>query len=279
MANNGKPNKHGPGGNVVTDQTRPFWGWPTLLLLLLVQLWAAHAVVFFTHEYAHSFTAWLLGWKSNPLDLHYPPLSPIIVFLQFGIDQNVNEAPIFASGHGADAALIAAAGAVVGNGLIALPLSRLAYRIAVARHHPGWALFAYWCTVASVGNFFDYVPIRTFTVDGDMGSVERGFGWSPLLLLAIFGLPTFVAMIWLFLSVLPRTLRQLFPARTSRQVLIAIVTVGAMFGFFGAVGLLEGGPVSHRLSMVSVTIILPLMIVAALVGVRRLNAFTPGDRS
>lgn len=251
---------------------RKIIAWPSLIGLLIAQLWAAHAVVFFTHEYAHSFTAWLLGWKSNPLDLNYAHPTLKVILLQLGIDQNVNEVPIFTSGHGADAALIAAAGAVLGNGLIALPLSRLAFRAAIQRRRFGWALFAYWCTVASVGNFFDYVPIRTFTLGGDMGSVERGFGWSPWTLLVIFGVPTLIAMMWLFLRVVPSTLRQLFPTSATRQALVAVVTVGVMFGFFGAVGLLEGGPVSHWLSTVSVELILPVAIVVALLAVFRMKA-------
>lgn len=227
--------------------------------------------MFFTHEYAHSVTAWLLGWKSNPLDLNYAHPTLQVILLQLGIDQNVNEAPIFASGHGSDAALIAAAGAVIGNGLIALPLSRLAYRFAIRRNHFGLALFAYWCTVASIGNFFDYVPIRTFTLEGDMGSVQRGFGWSPWTLLLIFGVPTLIALVWLFLRVVPQTLRQLFPANTARQAFVAVVTVAVMFGFFGAVGLLEGGPASHRLSMISVEFLLPAAIIVALLMVYTKN--------
>ena len=248
--------------------------WPLLIVLLLCQLWAAHAVVFFTHEYAHSVTAWLLGWKSNPLDLDYAHPTLKVFLLQLGIDQNVDESSIFASGHGADAAFIAAAGAVIGNGLIALPLSRLAYRLAVQHRRFGWALFAYWCTVASVGNFFDYVPIRTFTLDGDMGSVQRGLGWSPWTLLLLFGVPTLVAMIWLFLRVVPQTLRQLFPTRTTRQALVTVVTIGVMFGFFGAVGLIEGGPVAYTLSTISVKLVLPAAIILGLFAVSRLKTGT-----
>jgi len=256
----------------MTDKSPRSPSWPLLIATLLGQLWAAHAVVFFTHEYAHSATAWLLGWKSNPLDLNYAHPTLKVILLQLGIDQNVNEIPIFASGHGADAALIAAAGAVIGNGLIALPLSRLAYRLAIRHSRFGWALFAYWCTVASVGNFFDYVPIRTFTLDGDMGSVQRGMGWSPWTILVFFGVPTLIGMIWLFARVVPQTLGQLFPASTPRQALVAVVTVGVMFGFFGAVGLLEGGPVAHQLSTISVKFVLPAAIILALFAVYRKNA-------
>jgi hypothetical protein len=255
----------------MTDELPRSLSWPSLIFMLILQLWAAHAVVFFTHEYAHSLTAWLLGWKSNPLDLNYAHPTLKVILLQLGIDQNVDELPIYASGHGTDAALIAAAGAVIGNGLIALPLSRLAYRLAIQHSRYGWALLAYWCTVASVGNFFDYVPIRTFTLEGDMGSVERGFGWSPLTILVVFGVPTLIAMIWLFARVIPQTLRQLFPTSKPRQALVAVVTVGVMFGFFGAVGLLEGGPVAHQLSTISINFVLPAGIILALFAVYRMN--------
>ena len=256
----------------MTDNSPRSLSWLLLIFMLLAQLWTAHAMVFFTHEYAHSFTAWLLGWKSNPFDLNYAHPTLTVILLQLGIDQNVNELPIYASGHGTDAALIAAAGAVIGNGLIALPLSRLTYRLAIRRSRFGWALFAYWCTVASVGNFFDYVPIRTFTQEGDMGSVQRGFGWSPLTILVVFGVPTIIALVWLFAGVIPQTLRQLFPNNKPRQALVAVVTVGVMFGFFGAVGLLEGGPVAHQLSTISVKFVLPAAIILELFAVVMMNA-------
>jgi hypothetical protein len=40
----------------------------------------------------------------------------------------------------------------------------------------GWGMFAYWATVASVGNFLDYVPVRTFTTEGDMKFDPTGLG-------------------------------------------------------------------------------------------------------
>jgi hypothetical protein len=113
------------------------WSWPFFGLLLLVQLWAAHVFAFFPNEFANPFTAWLLGWKSNPLALNYAHPSLVVLLAQFGIDQNVNEVPIFASGHGRQAALIAAAGMVIGNRLITYPLSRVAYALASHRNSRG----------------------------------------------------------------------------------------------------------------------------------------------
>jgi hypothetical protein len=245
----------------VDVHSRAGWTWPAFAGLLLVQLWAAHALAFFPHEYAHSFTAWLLGWKSNPLALYYAHPTLVVFLAQLGINQDVNEAPIFASGHGHDAAIIAAAGMVIGNGLISLPLSRLGYAMAERRGHDGWAMFFYWITVASLGNFIDYVPVRTFTDEGDMGSIQRGFGWSPWTVLLVLGLPTAMLLLYFFFRVEPVTIQRLFPNDKPKQTLILLVTAGVLFGFYGAAGLLEGGPVSHRVSQVSVYVVLPMVIV------------------
>jgi hypothetical protein len=239
----------------------PEWPWPILVAHTLFQMWAAHACVFFAHEYAHSFTAWLLGWKSNPLALHYPSATLVVLLIQLGINQNVDEGPIFASGHGVHAAIIAAAGALLGNALITYTLSRWGYAKATQIGSRGWGMFAYWVTVASVGNFFDYVPVRTFTTEGDMGSIQRGLGWSPWTILVVLGIPTLLALSYFFARIEPVTLAWLFPGSAAKRWTIAVLTAFVLFEFYGAAGLLEGGPISHRLSVVSVSTCFPLMAV------------------
>ena len=59
--------------------------WPVFALTIAWQLWLARAI-FFAHEYSHSFVAWMLGWKANPLALNYAHLSWIVVLTQLGID-------------------------------------------------------------------------------------------------------------------------------------------------------------------------------------------------
>ena len=102
-----------------------------------------------------------------------------MLLIQLGIDQNVNEAPIYAAHRGMDAGLIAIAGMVLGNGLITLPLSRWAYRVAQRYDARALAMFAFWCTLASVGNLIDYVPIRTFSLDSDMARCKRVSAGHP----------------------------------------------------------------------------------------------------
>src|ERR1700683_2748477 len=111
------------------------WGkagpsWPVFALTIAWQLWLAHAIAFFAHEYSHSFVAWMLGWKANPLALNYAHLSWIVVLTQLGIDQNEAALTIFHSGPGVQAAMISGAGMVIGNLLLTLPLSLWAMRIA-----------------------------------------------------------------------------------------------------------------------------------------------------
>ena len=241
------------------------WSWPEFLGLLLLELWAAHALVFFAHEYAHSTVAWLLHWKANPFALNYAHPTVKVLLLQLGIDQNVNELPIFASNHGTQAAIISGAGAILGNAFITLPLSRWLYHRARASGSRSLGMFAYWMTVASVGNLIDYVPVRTFT-DGtdlyqDMFAVEKGLGWSPWTLLVVLGIPTAIVLGDFLFRIEPQTIRWLAPVSTARRVLLALLTAFILFDFYGAAGWSDGGPVSHRMSVVSAVVLAPIMAV------------------
>jgi hypothetical protein len=130
-------------------------------------------------------------------------------------------------------------------------------------------MLAYWAAVASVGNFLDYVPVRTFTSEGDMGSVQRGFGWSPWTILVVLGIPTLLALIYFFARIEPPTVAWPFPRSAAKRSVVAILTAFAIFGFYGAAGLLEGGPISYRLSIISISVFFPLMAVFGALLVQR----------
>lgn len=247
--------------------------WLLLVALIIAQLWAAHAVAFFAHEYAHALVAWALGWKRSPLDLDYAQPTIGVLLIQLGINQNVDEAPILAAGRGLDVALIGVAGSLLGNGLLTYPLSRLGYHRARKSGRRGWAMFAFWVSAASVGNLIDYVPIRTFTGGlGDVGSLERGLGWSPWLALIVLGLPTLAVTLGFFLKVVPATVTWLFPSSPAARYGVAILAAFCVFGFYGAAGLLEGGPTSFNLSLASIFLVMPLMMAVQVRLLRRAGA-------
>ena len=233
--------------------------------LVILQLWLAHALVFFPHEFAHSFTAWLLGWKANPLALNYGTPSLAVVLAQFGINENVNYQPIFSSGNGWVAGIIAASGMVIGNMLVTFFLSLWLYRMAHRRHLPIFGMLLYWTTVASVGNFWDYVPIRVFATSGDMFTIAKGFACSPWLVLLVLGIPTAIALVYLFQKFQAKALMWFFPDSKVKRGLMIILTAFAIFGFYGAAGWAEDcGPESRWLSKFSVLILAPLMMIYGL---------------
>jgi hypothetical protein len=240
---------------------------PWLFGLFIIQIWAAHALAFFPHEYAHSIVAWLLGWKVNPLDLDYAHPTIVVLLFQLGINQNVDEAPIFASGHGVDAALIAAAGIVIGNAIVSLGLARLGWHHAIAKGRRRWAMLAYWVTAASVGNLLSYVPLRVFVANGDIGSVVRGLHVSPWGVLVVLGVPTLVALIWFVVRVAPSSLRKLWPDDARARAAAALFTGAFVFGFYGLGGLLEDDATAHLMGQICILVLAPLvaLIVVALV--------------
>ncbi len=241
---------------------KPANSWPAFILFTVILILVLHAIAFFAHEYAHSFTAWILGWKTNPFALDYGTLTTGNVLAQFQIDENVEYDPIFASGHGLQAALIAAAGMVIGNGLTYI-IGRWGYSAAKRNNNRNWGLFYYWLCVASIGNFIDYVPVRTFAATGDMHTITKGLNCSPWWIIVVLGIPFAIALAHFFLWLAPRALQWFFPLSAIRRVVMVLLTALAMFGFYGAVGWGNANATSHMISVVSVCVFIPL---AAVVG-------------
>ncbi len=228
-------------------------------LVFVVLLWLTHALGYLVHEYAHSFTAWALGYKTNPLALNYGHLSLTNVLTLSDIDENVDYDPIFASGHGALAALIAVAGVLIGNGLFYL-LSRRVYTAAKERGSRTLALFMFLFCMMNAGNFISYVPVRTFTTHADMFTVERGLSISPWWIAIVLGIPFCIAVWHFFARLLPGAMRFFFPHGRLGQILLLFLSALMFFAFFGIAGLHHYGKVSHWISALSISVLLPLSL-------------------
>src|SRR5579872_3014576 len=55
-------------------------------LFFILSMW----ISVLPHEYAHSLVAWLYGYKSNPLNIHYGTLTWQNIIFIHGINENVN---------------------------------------------------------------------------------------------------------------------------------------------------------------------------------------------
>lgn len=245
--------------------------WTTFLLMTVLIWLLAHAVGLFSHEFAHTFTAKALGWKSNPFDLDWGTASPMNLLLQQEIDENVDYQPVFASGHGIDAGVIALAGSALGNLVVSLGIGLAVSAVARRRRLTALGCFGYWLITMSVGNLLSYVPLRVFTSHADMHTTEVGFGWTPMQLLLFVGIPYLVAFLWYLLSFQPRALAWLFPDSVRHRYVMVFLTSITLFGFFSLGGFFGYGETSRQLSLAFMLILGPLSLVLGVLLTRRSN--------
>jgi len=229
------------------DRRRSILGFWALCVLMI---WAAHATSYFCHEYAHSVVAWVAGFRANPLAIDYGHLSLGNVLVQSEVDDAVPYQMIFERGGGALAALVAFAGMGLGNGLL-YAVSRVLLRNNAVRSLRSAYLFCFWLCLMSVGNFLDYVPVRTFASHGDMADIARGLQVSPWVILVALGYPTAWALAHFLRNVLPDMLGHATPQAMPHRVALVATAVFILLVFFGAAGFTGYGEVSHTLSGIS----------------------------
>jgi hypothetical protein len=228
--------------------------------IFLLFLWLAHTLGYLVHEYAHSFCAWALGCKANPLALDYGHLRFQNVALLSDVDENVDYASIFRSGKDYLVAVVAVAGVLLGNGIFYL-ISRRLYSFAKVQDRPRLGLFAFLFCLMNVGNFLGYVPVRTFTWHADMANVEKALHISPWWICTVLGVP-FAAAIWhLFARLLPDARSFIFREEAVPKTILSTVSAFTVFVFFGSSGLHGYGVASHWISVGSSCGLFPLALV------------------
>lgn len=234
-------------------------------IMTAAALLLTHAIAFFLHEYSHAVMAWMLGFKADPLALHYGHLNLSNVLLQQEIDENVDYAPIFASGHGSDAAAIALAGAGIGNGLLYI-VCALVLKGQGARMRPAGVLFLFWLALMACGNLWSYAPVRTITTHGDMALAARGLGISHWTLFPFVVLPSLWAAWDFFGRLLPLALARGFGGDVLRRAFATAVACFIFFGFYGGCPAVGGnyGNVSAVFSIVSMFALFPVVLMMTL---------------
>jgi len=177
------------------------------------------------------------------------------------IDEDVDYDQALAAGRTTAVALTAMSGVVIGNGAFYLIARQLLWRPAVAARP--WVLyFLFWYIVHSVGNFYDYVPLRTFAANGDVKNFALGSGWSLWWILGVVGYLTLWAIVDLYQKAMPWTLGatgfgRLWPARAIVLVLSTLV----LFVLYALPALEQADPVSVFMGRVSL-IIIPAVLIA-----------------
>ena len=233
-----------------------------LIFVTPIFLLLSHYLAVFPHEYAHAFTAWLLGYKSNPLALNYGGTSILNILLLINIDQNVNNQLIYAAGHPGYVALIAFAGPAMNVLLFFISLWLL--KLKNIRNHGYIFYFLFFFCLMNLGNIYDYVPIRTFATHGtmvDIVDIERGWNISPWLIYIVVGYLLAFSIWYFFKSTLTQAYVNLNLKNTIERGALMIISVCILFGYFALAGLLRHQGISQFLGATSL-IAIPGIIIA-----------------
>lgn len=224
-----------------------------LIVLTLIFILLSHYLVVFIHEYAHAFTAWILGYKNSPFDLNYGGTSLSNLLLLSNIDQNVENALIYASGHPGYVALIAFAG----PGIIILLffLSFWLIQNKKTKGHPYLLYFLFFFNFWCLGGTYSYVPVRTFTPSGvmvDILDIEQALNISPWLIYFFIGYLV-IFMMWQFFSkILISIYVNMDISSAIGRASLMILCVLILFGYCGLAGFVNHGEISHFISTTSI---------------------------
>ena len=258
-----------------TEPAAPTRVAPGFLAATITLIFLAHATAYFTHEWSHATTAWLLGWDTGPFDIDYGRLVPSNILFQQQVDDGVKYAPIFAHHAGWQAALIAFDGPGIGNGLLYVVCALLLRTRAILARR--WvAFFLFWLAVMAAGNVWSYAPNRTVTTHADMALVARGLGISTWLLLPVVTVPSLLILRDLFARVLPMIRMALLASGTAEDATVAVLTCMVYFLFFGHAGF-DGsyGEVPADFAILSMFVLLPIAVARVLATSTRADSRPP----
>jgi hypothetical protein len=223
-----------------------------LILITPIFILLSHYPAVLLHEFSHSFMAWALGFKTNPFALNYGGTGFWNLLLLINVDHNVNNKMIYALGHPGLVALIASAGPCMNILLFVVSFCLLQTQKIKQRAY--WFYFLLFFNLMNLGNIYDYVPIRTFAINGNMVDVvdiEQGMHWSPWWIYLIVGyLLSF--LVWQFFTrTLPAAYLHVKIQSTAGRAALMITCVCIFFGYFALPGFFNHGPVSAFLSATS----------------------------
>jgi len=228
-----------------------------LILLTPFFFYVAHAIAFFVHEYAHSFSAWAFGFKQNPLILNFgdTSLGNILFFVQ--MDENVNF-KLFYIAHPWEASFIAFAGVISNAILFFISINAL---LSKKSHGQVYYYFFIWLATMNLGNFNDYIPSRTFTTHGDIGEILTFLNISPWWIMILFGYPICYCFWFFYSKMMPVVYKELSLNDVQKIVLLIILTLTLFALFGGGPGYSGYGVESHLFSLLSIYSV-PIVIVA-----------------
>ncbi|OGV27199.1 MAG: hypothetical protein A3F18_07235 [Legionellales bacterium RIFCSPHIGHO2_12_FULL_37_14] len=165
-----------------------------LLWLTPIYIWIAQLTAYI-HEYAHSFTAWSLGFKANPLDIIYGGFSWQNLILLANIDENVNYVLIDQLGHRHLISLIAFAG----PGIATLSIYLITLYLLRKKYNKYLYCLVFWINLINLRELWAYVPLRALSTTADIANINYSLGLSSWWIFILIS-PLVAWAVWNFFS-------------------------------------------------------------------------------
>ena len=205
------------------------------LVVTLLYFILTHYIALFAHEWTHGTVAWIFGYKSNPFNIYYgiDKWKDLIIFPN--VDEAVNYLGISFSGHPYIAGIIAITPPVITNGGLFLVFSYLSSFKSLQKR-PWLYYFIFWLVIMNLGNWLDYIPVRTFSTHADIGNFIKGFGMSPWWVY-IIGTYILIFFLWHFFKIqIPRAYEIMNINSTAGRAILLFIVLVTLFYFFGGTG-------------------------------------------
>ncbi len=166
-------------------------------LIVIATVIALGAIFVVTHEFIHSTTAYLMGHMQSPLDLVWG--NPVTLD---GWDEGVSYSAMFSTGQGAVAAIIAVSPLILHSVVV---IGGMYLLLSDAMVRKKWLFhITFWLVIVNFMELVAYMPVRAFSLHGDIGNIDHGLGLNPWLLF-LAGTPLILlGLYYLYRRVLPR---------------------------------------------------------------------------
>jgi hypothetical protein len=140
---------------------------------------------------------------------------------------------MFNAGQGIDAAAIAIAPLILHAGIVTIGLYLLLSGAILQRQ---WLFhLIFWLVIVNLMELVAYMPVRAFSLHGDIGNINHGLGISPWLLFFV-GTPLILAgLYFLFRRVLPRMYTVVAGESRLVRYVILVFSVCYLFIFRGSI--------------------------------------------
>lgn len=194
-------------------------------LFFILSMW----VSVLPHEYAHSFVAWIYGYKSNPFDIHYGEFTWQNIIFVHGINENVNYSLMNLRGDHFAMGLAAFAGPGITT-VCMYALSLFLLRLQSVKRHSYLFYFLSWVSVMNLAELISYFVVRVFAEQDDSGIFEYAWGISPWLVFCIGLIILYFGVKYLYNTLLGELYLRLKLKSVSAEALILILFTFFLFG-------------------------------------------------